>query len=267
MMRSNFAWMGWSGVLPAVLLSMICFAVPPVLGAQEQHPGEYSPLDVENGSRLYTGQCITCHGPTGDGVNGVDLRRGTFKRVASDDDLRGVITGGVEGTGMPKFALSAAEQNSLVAYIRAGFEVGGRAVKVGDAARGRRVYETKGTCVTCHRANGAGSRTGPDLTDIGTLRSASMLQQALVEPTGVMLPINRPVRIVSKDGKTITGRRLNEDTYSLQIIDAAGKLLSLQKADLKEVQVLTASPMPSFRDKLTGDEISDVVAYLLSLKG
>ena len=29
-------------------------------------------------------------------------------------------------------------------------------------------------------------------------------------------PINRPVRVVTKDGTTINGRRLNEDTYSLQ---------------------------------------------------
>jgi len=54
---------------------------------------------------------------------------------------------------------------------------------------------------------------------------------------------------------------------TVQIVDDEGRLRSLSKADLKELQVLTASPMPSFRDKLTPDEISDVVAYLLSLKG
>ncbi len=94
-----------------------------------------------------------------------------------------------------------------------------------------------------------------------------MLQQSIVEPTGFMLPINRPIRAVTKDGKTINGRRLNEDTYTVQLIDDGGRLLSLTKADLKDYQVLTTSPMPSFRDKLTPDEIADVVAYLLSLKG
>lgn len=237
------------------------------VAAQEQHPGEYSPVDVENGSRLYTSQCITCHGPTGDGVAGINLRRGSFKRVASDDDLRNVITGGVPGTGMPKFALSPGEQNGIVAYIRAGMDVGGRAAKVGDAKRGKQVFDTKGGCLTCHRVEGNGSRKGPDLTDIGSLRSATMLQQSLTEPSGALLPINRPVRAVTKAGKTVTGRRLNEDTYSVQLIDDNGRLQSLQKADLKEFQVQTASPMPSFRDKLTTDEIADVVAYLLSLKG
>ena len=149
---------------------------------QEQHPGEYSPADIETGARLYGAQCSTCHALTGDGVGGIDLRRGTFRRVSSDEDLRHTITGGVPGTAMPKFDVTPAEQNALVAYIRAGFEVGGRAVKIGDIARGKAVYD-KGGCASCHRAAGVGSRKAPDLTDIGTLRSASMLQQSITEPT------------------------------------------------------------------------------------
>jgi hypothetical protein len=94
-----------------------------------------------------------------------------------------------------------------------------------------------------------------------------MLQQSITEPTAFLLPINRPVRAVTKDGKVITGRRLNEDTYTVQLIDDSERLLSLTKADLKEFHVLTTSPMPSFKDKLSPEEISDVVAYLLSLKG
>jgi putative heme-binding domain-containing protein len=238
----------------------------PGSAAQEQHPGEYSPADIETGARLYGAQCITCHAVTGDGVGGVDLRRGTFRRVSSDDDLRHTITGGVPGTAMPRFDVTPAEQNALVAYIRAGFEVGGRAVKVGDLGRGKAAYDKAG-CASCHRAAGAGSRKAPDLTDIGTMRSASMLQQAIVDPTAFLLPINRPVRAVTKDGKTINGRRLNEDTYTVQLIDENERLLSLSKSDLKEFHVLTTSPMPSFKDKLSPEEIADVVAYLLSLKG
>jgi putative heme-binding domain-containing protein len=237
------------------------------IGAQEQHPGEYSPADVENGARLYGAQCITCHGPFGDGVGSVDLRRGVFKSIASDDDLRKVITTGVASAGMPKFDFNPNEQNGLVAFIRAGFDVTARAAKVGDPARGKVIYDSKGNCASCHRIAGSGPRKAPDLTDIGSLRSPSQLQQSVLDPSGFLLPINRPVRAVTKDGKTITGRRLNEDTYSLQIIDEAGKLMSLQKSDLKEYQVTASSPMPPYKDKLTADEIADVVAYLLSLKG
>jgi mono/diheme cytochrome c family protein len=82
-----------------------------------------------------------------------------------------------------------------------------------------------------------------------------------------MMPINRPVRAVTKDGKVINGRRLNEDTYSVQLIDDQEHLLSLTKADLREYAIVTTSPMPSFKDTLSAGELADVVSYLLSLKG
>ena len=82
-----------------------------------------------------------------------------------------------------------------------------------------------------------------------------------------MMPINRPVRAVTKDGKVVNGRRLNEDTYTVQLIDEQEKLVSLTKADLREYTILTTSPMPSYKDRLSENELADVVAYLLSLKG
>ena len=88
-----------------------------------------------------------------------------------------------------------------------------------------------------------------------------------MDPTSQMMPINRPVRAVTRDGKVINGRRLNEDTYTVQLVDDQEKLVSLIKADLREYTILTVSPMPSFRDRLTDNELADVVAYLLSLKG
>jgi hypothetical protein len=88
-----------------------------------------------------------------------------------------------------------------------------------------------------------------------------------MDPVSQMMPINRPVRIVTSDGRAINGRRLNEDTYTVQLIDENEKLVSLSKADLREFTVLTTSSMPSYRGRLSEDEIADVVAYLLTLKG
>ena len=82
-----------------------------------------------------------------------------------------------------------------------------------------------------------------------------------------MFPINRPVRAVTRDGKVINGRRLNEDTYTVQLVDDQERLVSLVKHDLREYTILTVSPMPSYRYTLTDAELADVVAYLLSLKG
>src|SRR4029077_2970950 len=117
------------------------------------------------------------------------------------------------------------------------------------------------------RVNGKGPRSAPDLSDVGALRSAGSLQRSVVDPSSQMMPINRPVRAVTKDGKVINGRRLNEDTYSVQLIDDQEHLLSLTKANLREYTVLTTSTMPSYKDKMSEQEMADLIAYLLMLKG
>jgi putative heme-binding domain-containing protein len=233
----------------------------------QEHPGQYSQADIEAGARLYSSQCQQCHGLNGDQITGIDLRRGQFRRSTSDEDLAKVITTGVAGTAMPPFSLQPTEVNSVIAFIRAGFDPAGTAVKVGNAARGRQIFEGKGTCTTCHRVSGTGPRVAPDLTDVGAARTPAALQRALIEPSSGMLPINRPVRIAMKDGRTLTGRRVNEDTFTVQLIDQQERLLSLEKKDIKSLEVQTTSPMPSFNGKLTPDEMSDVIAYLITLKG
>ena len=236
-------------------------------GTSQDHPGQYGAIDIETGSRLYAGQCAQCHGPNGDMVSGIDLRRGQFRRPLSDEDLRRTISVGVPGAGMSPFNLQPTELDGLVAFIRVGLDVSGTPVKVGDTVRGQTLFEGKAGCASCHRVNGKGPRAAPDLSDIGAIRSVAALQRSLVDPTGAMWPIDRPVRIVTRDGRTIRGRRLNEDTYTVQLIDEQERLVSLMKADLREYVVAKTSPMPSVAGTLTDDELSDLVAYLLSLKG
>ena len=123
------------------------------------------------------------------------------------------------------------------------------------------------SCATCHRVNGIGPRAAPDLSDVGAIRTPAALQRSLLDPTSAMLPINRPVRAVTKDGRTIRGRRLNEDTYTVQLIDDQERLVSLTKADLRTYELGKTSPMPSASKSLSADEVADLVAYLLTLKG
>jgi putative heme-binding domain-containing protein len=226
----------------------------------------YSSADIEAGVRLYGAQCALCHGPNGDLVNGVDLRRGRFRRAVTDEDLAKVMASGAPG-GMPAFSFSAAETTALIALIRAGFDPTGTAVKVGNIERGRTVFAGKGACATCHRVHGVGPRAAPDLSDIGALRTPAALQRSLLEPSRAMLPINRPVRIDTVDGQTIRGRRLNEDTYSVQLIDESERLVSLLKRDIKAMELAKTSPMPSVEKTLSAEEVADLVAYLLSLRG
>jgi putative heme-binding domain-containing protein len=235
--------------------------------AQAVQDHAYTTADIETGSRLYAAQCALCHGVTGDGVNGVNLRLGQFRRVSSDEDLARVLSTGVPGTGMPSFTFQPAEVTGVIAYIRAGFDPSGTPVKVGNPTRGQAVVEGKGRCLTCHRISGRGIRTAPDLSDIGAQRTPAALQRSLIDPTSAMLPINRPVRLVTRDGRTISGRRLNEDTFTVQLVDSEERLVSFNKADLREYTVAKTSTMPSAAKTLTPDEIADVVAYLLTLKG
>jgi putative heme-binding domain-containing protein len=248
----------------AILCTIFALAVQT---STQDHPGQYSAADIERGARLYAGQCALCHGPNGDLISAVDLRRGRFRKAITDEDLARVIRGGLPDAGMPAFTLQPPEMDGLVAFIRAGFDLTGTAVKVGDAARGQALYDGKGGCGSCHRVNGKGPRSAPDLSDVGAIRSPAALQRSLRDPSSAMLPINRPVRAVTKDGRTIRGRRLNEDTYSVQLIDDQERLVSLMKADLREYEVGTTSPMPSFAKTFNGDELADLVAYLLTLKG
>ena len=233
----------------------------------QDHPGQYSQADIDVGARVYNTQCAQCHGPNGDQVSGIDLRRGQFRRASSDEELAKVIASGVPASGMPAFALQPAEMTGIIAFIRAGFDPAVRPIKIGTASRGQAVVEGKGGCLSCHRIGNRGSRVAPNLSDIGAARSAEALHRSLVDPSSGMMPINRPVRIVMKDGRTITGRRLNEDTFTVQLIDDQERLHSLAKSDVRSFTVETKSIMPSYATSLTPEELSDVIAYLLTLKG
>ena len=248
----------------------LLWAASPLAAAQNPapaHPGEYAPADIAYGARLYDAQCTTCHGANGDGVGGVDLRSGRFRTAVTDQDLTRVITNGIPGTGMQAFKFDPSEIAGILAYLRKMNTFDRGSVKAGDAVRGRAVFEGKGDCARCHRVGAQGSRVAPDLSDIGASRSAGSLQRSLVDPSSQMMPINRPVRAVTRDGRVINGRRLNEDTYTVQLFDDKERLVSLTKADLREYTILTTSPMPSYKDALSPDELADLVTYLLSLKG
>jgi len=112
-----------------------------------------------------------------------------------------------------------------------------------------------------------GALAGAQVTPQRLLRTADALNRSVTDPTAGLMPINRPVRITMKDGRTITGRRLNEDTFTVQVIDDKERLHSLVKSDMRNYVVETKALMPSYAGKLTEDEVADVVAYLLTLRG
>ena len=254
------------GTCVATLVMMVALGSGAHVRAQD-HSGNYPPIDIENGALLYGANCAQCHGVNGDGMPGVELKTGTYKRAATDQDLARLLTTGIPGTAMPATALASGEANALVAYLRTMRDFNSPKVMVGDATAGRALFEGKGTCTSCHRVVGKGSRVAPDLSDVGATRGADFLWRKLQDPTAIMRPIDRPVHIVLKNGRTIDGRRLNEDTYSVQVIDTQERLLSIMKSDVKDYTISRTSPMPSYKDRLASQELADLVSYLVSLKG
>ena len=232
----------------------------------------YTPADLENGARLYQSACSGCHGPAGGEIPGVELGRGQFRRGTSDSDLIAIIKTGIPGTAMPPHTFSDQEAAQIVAYLRnmtvVRTGIGTTVLRgVGDPARGQAIFEGKGQCTTCHRVYGRGPRLAPDLTEIGLTRPLPELRDAVLDPSATMRPGNRPFRLVTRDGRTITGRLLNQDSFSIQMLDADERLVSLQKRNVREHGFITTSPMPSYRDTLTVEEVDDLVGYLVSLKG
>jgi len=135
-----------------------------------------------------------------------------------------------------------------------------------DPSRGKALVESNG-CFDCHRIGEQGSRVGPNLSDIGTRRTPDRLQRSLVAPDEEVLFENRSVRVVTKDGATITGRLLNQDAMSVQMMTPKEELKTYLRANIREYTVLDKGLMPSSQGKLSDQQVADIVAYLSSLKG
>jgi len=244
---------------------LLCLGLIRPAAAQEDH--QYSADQIQAGYRLYASQCQLCHGTNGDGIGGTNLARQQFRFVITDADIKRMVANGSTGGGMPSFAIKDEELDDLIAFIRSGMDRTGVTFRLGDAVRGKAVYDGKGGCASCHHIAGHGARTAPDLTDIGFIRRPGQIFTSLTEPTKATMPINRPVVITLKNGRTIKGRRYDEDTFSVRLIDSSENMLSVAKSDIRSYQVRMDTDMPSFRGTLNDGELGDLLAYLISLKG
>jgi putative heme-binding domain-containing protein len=122
-------------------------------------------------------------------------------------------------------------------------------------------------CLSCHRLDDMGSYLGPSLTGVGESRSADQIRASMVTPNKETAPENRSVRLVTSAGYTVTGRLLTQDGASVQLIDSSsGQLRSFEKAGLHEFTIVTTNPMPSYANRMSAQELTDVVHYLSSLK-
>lgn len=223
-------------------------------------------FDVQDGRRVYEGLCAACHGPDGNLIAGIDFSRGVYRRQFSDDELAATIMAGIPNTPMPPSpTMRRDEALRVVEYLRSMSE-GRETTTDGDARRGRALFEGKGECRDCHAVRGEGSRVGPDLTRIGLVRRAGEIERSLLDPKAEVQPESRFYKVSPKNGQPVVGRLLNRDTFTVQLIDLDERLRSFEVADLRE-HGFDGTPMPPAREKLSTQEIADVVSYLLSLRG
>ncbi len=228
----------------------------------------WSQDDADRGKKLFQAHCALCHGQTGAGGRGPNLAQPKLAHAPDDVQLAKVISEGIPGSEMPgAWQLTEREVIQVAGYVRSLGRIAVVALP-GDPARGKVLYESKGGCAGCHIVKGAGASVGPELTEIGARRNAEYLREALIKPGATVPPSFLMLTVTTRDGKTIRGMRVNEDTFTIQLRDTGGRLYSFRKRDLaglkKEPNV---SLMPSYESKLSPSELDDLIAYLAGLRG
>jgi alcohol dehydrogenase (cytochrome c) len=256
-------------------------------GTSAQRPDTRNPLGddraaIDAGRLLYDQTCQSCHGPAGQGDRGPALTRAAFPGGNDDFTLFRTIREGVPGTEMPPFRGFSDEQVwQLVSYIRS-LSAPGTSEPTptvsGSLQSGEALFFGRAGCASCHQVDGRGGVVGPDLSTAGRT-PADALRRKILDPGATELRSAgaggrggagaRPQVIVARtrDGRELRGVRRNEDTFSLQMVDASGALHLVDKQQLVDLRVENTSLMPGdYATKLTAGELDDLVAYLASLR-
>ncbi len=168
---------------------------------------------------------------------------------------------------MPPYIFADDEIWMVISFLRT-LGAGSQPPVAGDREAGEKIFFAKSNCSQCHMIHGKGGLFGPDLSRVGTSRSADSLVESIREPGKIILDQYKTVTVVTTDGKRITGVRKNEDTFSIQLMSADEKLHLFLKRDLEEVIYESDSLMPAYgREMLNEKELEDLVAYLDGLRG
>jgi cytochrome c oxidase cbb3-type subunit 3 len=265
------------GLVVCVTLPLASQAGAPQAPPSPPRPVVTNASAVTEGAVLFRQECVFCHGVSArGGMRGPDLTTGAWSHGGSDEELAATITDGVAGTEMPAHAyLKEDEIGQIIAYLRTLQQP--VTSSRGDAARGETLFFGGGRCGACHLVKGRGGRIGPELTRVGSARSRAYLIESIREPAR-FLTENRStgergsrrydtVTAVTNDGRKIVGVAMNEDTFTVQIMDTTDQIHSLRKRDLKDFRHDDRSMMPAYSEaQLNADGLDDVVTYLLTLR-
>jgi putative heme-binding domain-containing protein len=241
-----------------------------------RNPFGGDPKAITQGAVLFRQECVFCHGVAArGGMRGPDLTTGSWSHGGSDADLARTISAGVPGTAMPANQLTPDEIWQILAYLRTLEQP--VAATNGDQRRGEALFFGAARCSSCHIVNGRGGRLGPELSTVGSARSRAYIVESIREPNR-QLTQNRgfgesvslkydTVTAVTADGRTIVGVPMNEDTFTVQVMDMSERIHSLEKKSLKSIRHEDRSLMPSYdTGRLSNADLDDLVVYLQSLR-
>ena len=264
-----------AGLLGGVILHPSAQVPAPAAADRSRNPLAGDPQAITKGAVLFRQECVYCHGVGArGGMRGPDLTTGSWNHGGADADLARTITDGVAGTAMPPNNLKTDEIWQIVSYLRTVQQP--PAAPVGDQARGETLFFGTARCSTCHIVNGRGGRLGPELTTVGSARSRAYLVDSIRQPAKQLTEIRTlgsdslkydTVTAVTADGRTIVGVPMNEDTFTIQLMDMSERVHSLDKKTLKSFKHENRSLMPAYdASRLPDADLDNHVAYLQTLR-
>ena len=221
---------------------------------------------LDQGKAIFRSNCAFCHGLTAQGGRGPNLISSALLHGGAEEAIKTIITRGVPGTTMPAFDFPKDDLNNLVQFLRSLSGSHADSGKVpGDPVAGELVYSRSG-CGNCHRIGNVGSIYAPELTRIGSGRSLQYIRESIVDPSADIADNYGGVTVVTRDGRRVTGVRINEDTFTVQIRKPDQAFAIFDKSETKEVIHETRSMMPAY-NHLSATDLQNLLAYLVTLRG
>jgi cytochrome c oxidase cbb3-type subunit 3 len=215
------------------------------------------------GKKLFTASCSGCHGANAEGGRGPNLVEGRLIRRLTDRALFNSLRSGVPGTDMPPTNLPDDQLWRVAAFVRDLSAPAYESKLPGNPDAGSEIFFGKGRCSGCHMVRGRGGYLGPDLTDIGALRTVLQLRESLLKPSTRIVDGYEAVTVTTQDGASISGVARNYNNYSMQILDSKGELHLIAKDKVRDTLFRKGSLMPEdYGKRLSSDEVANVLAFL-----
>jgi putative heme-binding domain-containing protein len=141
-------------------------------------------------------------------------------------------------------------------------------LKDGDVRRGQAVFNSsKAACSACHAIGYLGGNVGPDLTQIGKIRTERDLLESIVFPSVSLVRSYEPVQVTTKSGKVHNGLIRKEAPEEIVLATGPNQEVRLARSEIEEMQPSKVSVMPAGLDQqLTARELADLVAFLKACK-